>query len=706
MIKKLRKGFTLVELVVVIAVIAILAAVSVVSYIGITKKAKESNDHSLIDQINLSVAASSSISKKATLHEVLEDLKEDSGFGVEKLKPELEGAEFVYSYSMNKFAYWKGNEVVYPQDVVDNANARGLDLWFFADVDSNGSLKDGHSHYIRSSQSKTIVTDAGLDVGDQAINEVRYERGSTSPRQEVVIRTDGGSLVVDAPIDHVRHYGIANLADLKAVAPTSYVEYGNVSMAKIKTGRIVVSETAVLPAIHVVETNGNYDGISIALMGNATLPELSRDEVAMNEGDEKLVVEVQAVANETAVDDSPEYIWISMTGSEISTDVASSGSTLDSSTIIPAASQSAAAKQAAEEAVEGLTPEEVEEKEEVATRYAGGKGTEKSPYLLSTKHHFESIDEDYHDGLTDGKYFKLVADLDLGKIYPIGTTSLVGNNGAASQGYTITYTSTFKGNLDGGNHSITYSMVADNGLSSSSSVLGLFGAIEDSVIKDLIINADVSSDRASVWVGALAGFGWGCDLENVIVNGSVTGAHDVGGFFGYYANGLSNIHGTNTFKNCVNNASVVCNSKRTSYAVCGGFVGQFSPEESSDFTINFINCQSNGAVVVENTASANAGLSYFVGFASDNASAKGYNITFNFSGCTVGPEASYSNVLGATRTKSNKTVYCGLSAAGLAACPQLKYIGITSKLWGSVASTNRIVVNSVQQDMSLYFVAA
>ena len=42
MLKKVKKGFTLIELVVVIAVIAILSAVSVVAYVGITNNAKKS----------------------------------------------------------------------------------------------------------------------------------------------------------------------------------------------------------------------------------------------------------------------------------------------------------------------------------------------------------------------------------------------------------------------------------------------------------------------------------------------------------------------------------------------------------------------------------------------------------------------------------------------------------------------------------------
>ena len=49
--KKLKKGFTLVELVVVIAVIAVLAAVSVGAYFGVTDSANSSNATATLKQI-------------------------------------------------------------------------------------------------------------------------------------------------------------------------------------------------------------------------------------------------------------------------------------------------------------------------------------------------------------------------------------------------------------------------------------------------------------------------------------------------------------------------------------------------------------------------------------------------------------------------------------------------------------------------------
>ena len=55
--KNLKKGFTLIELVVVIAVIAILSAVSVVSYVAITNKAKQSSDEQAVSQMNTILTA-------------------------------------------------------------------------------------------------------------------------------------------------------------------------------------------------------------------------------------------------------------------------------------------------------------------------------------------------------------------------------------------------------------------------------------------------------------------------------------------------------------------------------------------------------------------------------------------------------------------------------------------------------------------------
>jgi prepilin-type N-terminal cleavage/methylation domain-containing protein len=136
MIRKIRKGFTLVELVIVIAVIAILSAVSIVTYISIVKKARESKDHMVIDQVNTALVNSQILEKKLTVHEIVERFEAEEGYDVRTMKPELEGTEYVYSYEKGMFGYWKKSEskVVYPKELEEIDFTDSNDLWFFDDA--------------------------------------------------------------------------------------------------------------------------------------------------------------------------------------------------------------------------------------------------------------------------------------------------------------------------------------------------------------------------------------------------------------------------------------------------------------------------------------------------------------------------------------------------------------------------------------------
>ena len=71
MIRKIKKGFTLIELVVVIAVIAILSAVSVVAYVGITNSAKKSAAEQKGSQIVTAIRAAALSSSEGYKEQVL-----------------------------------------------------------------------------------------------------------------------------------------------------------------------------------------------------------------------------------------------------------------------------------------------------------------------------------------------------------------------------------------------------------------------------------------------------------------------------------------------------------------------------------------------------------------------------------------------------------------------------------------------------------
>ncbi|MBR6794867.1 MAG: prepilin-type N-terminal cleavage/methylation domain-containing protein, partial [Clostridia bacterium] len=87
-----KKGFTLVELLVVIAIIAILATVSVVGYTAFIDKANESNDRSLVTQLNTSTTQIEG--KYESMHEVA-DVLAANGFDIAKIKSMLWGVPVV-----------------------------------------------------------------------------------------------------------------------------------------------------------------------------------------------------------------------------------------------------------------------------------------------------------------------------------------------------------------------------------------------------------------------------------------------------------------------------------------------------------------------------------------------------------------------------------------------------------------------------------
>jgi hypothetical protein len=237
--RKNKKGFTLVELLVVIAILAILAAVSVVGYLGFTNKAKQSSDEQIITQLNIMLQGDEALNGKPSNMSDVVVLAKENGFYVENISPKTEGTKFVWSQENNKF-YIMNNEntIVYPE-----TNTENIDLnkyWLVVDEydkDLNFAqyLKD------KDYSQNTILNDikTSLDVGlNDEFTEINYlnQNAKTS-----FIRTNGGTLNIDAPNDTIMHYGSARIANIINVDPlNSYHGYADVSLVKVKNGHIYI----------------------------------------------------------------------------------------------------------------------------------------------------------------------------------------------------------------------------------------------------------------------------------------------------------------------------------------------------------------------------------------------------------------------------------------------------------------------------------
>ncbi|GGG72036.1 cadherin-like beta sandwich domain-containing protein [Paenibacillus radicis (ex Gao et al. 2016)] len=177
-------------------------------------------------------------------------------------------------------------------------------------------------------------------------------------------------------------------------------------------------------------------------------------------------------------------------------------------------------------------------------RFAGGNGTEASPYLIQSASQFNDIRNDYQ------KAYRLIADIDL-------SAYATANGG---DGWEPIY---FEGILQGNGHVIKGLKINRPG----ENVIGLFQYIYLGSVSDLsIVQANVVGGND---VGILAGLHNSNTITNVRTSGSAVGNNNVGGLVGSFHSG--------TIKASSSTATVTGSGEAV-----GGLVGQgYSTIETS-----------------------------------------------------------------------------------------------------------------------------
>ena len=107
--KKTRKGFTLVELLVVIAIVAILATVAIIGYTSFTRKADISNDTVIAGELNTLLAATDATDPIESFDDVKAALYAN-GFYLANLNTKTEGCYFVWDSANNQIILVDGND--------------------------------------------------------------------------------------------------------------------------------------------------------------------------------------------------------------------------------------------------------------------------------------------------------------------------------------------------------------------------------------------------------------------------------------------------------------------------------------------------------------------------------------------------------------------------------------------------------------------
>lgn len=192
-----------------------------------------------------------------------------------------------------------------------------------------------------------------------------------------------------------------------------------------------------------------------------------------------------------------------------------------------------------------------------APAFAGGDGTQESPYQISNAAELLLMAKQVNSGSADyvSAFYELTADIDLTGIAwtPIGQGKGNTNPTLPESGIK------FLGLLNGNNYTIsglTLDVVADEPVAA----YGLFGMIGNGgTVKNLTVKADINAttaieDEATktyLMVGGIVGEGYYCVLDNVHFEGSIAAestvseaALTVGGVAGFYTGNLTNSSAT------------------------------------------------------------------------------------------------------------------------------------------------------------------
>jgi len=281
-------------LVIVIAVIAILAAVLIPTFSSIIKKANISADTQLVRNLNTALAEDKAINGEHKTMQSALDAAVEGGYIVARINAKATGNEILWDSVADAFCYLNDGKVEYTPDVTGE-KAKDTEQYKLWKIDSVPSKV--FSTYLYNIGETTTFNDVktGIDVGNETVTSITYV-GNNGSAQDVVIRTNGGELVVNdtSANSKVFHYGFADLVDVQKIAMASYHENGIVSLIKVKAGHIDLEASADVNGIYIYNnTQYNEDGsingakdtsfeeVKITLESGVEQPKLARSAVTV-----------------------------------------------------------------------------------------------------------------------------------------------------------------------------------------------------------------------------------------------------------------------------------------------------------------------------------------------------------------------------------------------------------------------------------------
>ena len=335
--KKLKKGFTLVELVIVIAVIAVLAAVLIPTFSGIVQKSKVTADIQTCEAINSVIATAES------MDEVVAEM-EANDIPVTKLSATAANHKFFWDETSKQMVLMNGKfEVVNETTTFDAGEAK---LWQPVKKGSEVALTDKFvlNYYLTQDTNTNfnITTLSHLDTGSHKITgDVSIE--STVSGGEAYLTGMFADVTINTPNSDVIQNGTIENLNVVAVANNSLEINGYVGALAITAGKVDVKDTAYVKELTVKATEAKVVNAGVieklAKDANATITTEGTNANFTNNGG--TVVDVaQSGVNESAVQTGNFALTIEdVAGLENFRDAVNGGATFKGITVNLAANQ-------------------------------------------------------------------------------------------------------------------------------------------------------------------------------------------------------------------------------------------------------------------------------------------------------------------------------------------------------------------------------
>ena len=256
----LKRGFTIMELVIVIAVIAVLAAVLIPTFANITDRANESAEEQTVKNLNTILSSEEVLGNRALTMSQAIDIAAAGGYNVSAFTPTDGENDILWNQTTNSFVLaGPDGDIIYSDGSV--SGKAGNTFWkiYNTEAEITADKEDGANKYSiyladNFAISGILSVTSGVDVGNNVDISISY---SDNQPETVIFNTNDGSLTVNNANATVNHYGTIATATITAVDSSDcYTEYGTVTeRLTIHAGKLVIPSGVTVPALYVTSNN-------------------------------------------------------------------------------------------------------------------------------------------------------------------------------------------------------------------------------------------------------------------------------------------------------------------------------------------------------------------------------------------------------------------------------------------------------------------